>query len=306
MGKFGKKKIILLIFIIIVFFIAFFCIDHLIYTYSSPQKFFRNDILSIRSKTVLETEQGMYWGETKDDIFDGKGTYKLDTGSSFNGTWKNNKIDGNGILVLKRFGTYKGQFQNGKRVGEGTFHFTNGDVYSGHWKNDVIEGRGKLTKDDGAELVGIFKNGELNNGSYIWKTADINLVVTIKEFDQSKARLTLKDGTVYSGEFSKGQFNGDCLVAYSNGDKYDGNLDNNQKCAIGKYTWKDGSSYSGEWNEDKMNGKGIYEFNNGDSLEGSFKDNKPEGTLKYTTQEKYYSTEWVNGACTKVEELDNG
>lgn len=306
MGKLGKKKIILLTLIIVAFFVVFFSIDHLIYTYSGPQKFLRNDINSIRSKRFLETEQGTYLGEFKGEFFDGKGSYKLDTGSSYNGTWKNNKVDGYGVLILKRFGTYKGQFQNGERMGEGTFYFVNGDVYSGHWKNDKIDGKGKLTRDNGAVLNGIFENNELKYGTYIQKTTDLNLRVTIKAFEQEEAKLTLEDGTVYSGEFSNGQFNGNCSVEYSNGDEYSGNLDDNQKYLHGTYTWKDGSSYSGEWEQDKMNGEGVYKFNNGDYLRGTFKDNKPDGTLEFTTDGSNYSTEWANGVCTKVEETYNG
>ena len=72
------------------------------------------------------------------------------------------------------------------------------------------------------------------------------------------------------------------MYYYSDGDKYDGNWENNVANGYGVYTFSDGEKYEGSWKDDKKHGHGIYSFASGGKLEGNWQDDKKRGEFIYT------------------------
>ena len=66
----------------------------------------------------------------------------------------------------------------------------------------------------------------------------------------------------------------DCKVAiqYENGDRYVGDILNEQLTGLGTFYYANGEKYEGEFSNGKRHGKGVYYFSNGDTFSGSFKD----------------------------------
>ncbi|MCM1531311.1 MAG: hypothetical protein NC048_05275 [Bacteroides sp.] len=55
--------------------------------------------------------------------------------------------------------TYKGYWKNDKRDGEGVMIWSDGSRYEGHWKDDVMHGCGKMVSPKGKEKAGYWSNG---------------------------------------------------------------------------------------------------------------------------------------------------
>ena len=59
-----------------------------------------------------------------------------------------------------------------------------------------------------------------------------------------------------------------------NGDKYDGEWQDDNKHGHGTYTRANGNKYEGEFRNDKINGHGTFTLANKDKYEGEWQDNK--------------------------------
>ena len=94
-----------------------------------------------RPKVSLE-DGSEYEGQWKGDIRDGQGVQTFKSGSIYEGEFKNNKFDGKGVFTWVEGDKYIGQFKNGKSEGYGIEIFTNGDRYEGEYLNDLFEGQG--------------------------------------------------------------------------------------------------------------------------------------------------------------------
>ncbi len=98
---------------------------------------------SIRKALAVGADK--YFGELKNDKFDGQGTF----------TWS----DG---------GQYIGEFKNGKYNGQGEYTYGNGEwegqKYVGTFKNGKYNGQGTYTWSDGRKFVGEFILGRFWNG----------------------------------------------------------------------------------------------------------------------------------------------
>ena len=83
--------------------------------------------------------EGKYHGE-------GNLTYKNKL-YKFDGQFVNGKIQ-RGILINEK-GTYQGQFKEQKMNGKGKFIWKDGGSFEGQFLNDTINGKGKLIDSDG-------------------------------------------------------------------------------------------------------------------------------------------------------------
>ena len=59
-------------------------------------------------------------------------------------------------------------------------------------------------------------------------------------------------------------------------------------------TFPDGEKYEGEWKDGKYDGQGTITFSNGDKLVGEYKDGKPWNVKGYD-KERDITGKWVNG-----------
>lgn len=69
-------------------------------------------------------------------------------GMRYNGEWKEDFIDGEGVLWYNNLEMYTGSFKRGKRHGKGTFVNQDEDEgfkYEGDWVDGDMQGHGCLT-----------------------------------------------------------------------------------------------------------------------------------------------------------------
>lgn len=115
-----------------------------------------------------------------------------------------------------------------------------------------------------------------------------------------------KDQTIRTASFTvtgkvaldpvTGFMNGEGVIAFVNGDRYEGGIVDNRKQGQGIFIWPNGQRYEGEWINDTINGHGKFFYTNGDRYEGEFVNGEPHGKGTYTLQNgDVYVGEWARG-----------
>lgn len=234
--------------------------------------------------TLKIASLGTYNGEFKNGKREGQGTFTWLNDEHVDGTWSDDKLDGNFTLNRNDYVYSCSTNEDGEYLLKELIY--NGDGYTVTWNFDGIE-----LNDFSSEI----------------------LSETTANFEYN--------GTTISGYISEGNFNGECTVSFSNGDYYTGNLTNGVREGQGTYKWSsDGSNaeYSGSWSNDMMNGEGIYYYegkpwlgNGFNYLEGEFLNNYPNGVCichRLITGDAYsdningtWETTWENGVCISIE-----
>lgn len=83
------------------------------------------------------------------------------------------------------------------------------------------------------------------------------------------------------------------VMEFENGDRYDGEWDDDMKNGQGKLTYANGGSYKGKWVDDMRNGYGVNTWRNGDKYAGNWEDNKRNGKGTFTFSDGgKYAGEW--------------
>ena len=90
------------------------------------------------------------------------------------------------------------------------------------------------------------------------------------------------NGDKYIGELKDNQKHGRGILIYANHkifNKYEGFWKFNKKHSNGKSTmyYKDGTTYIGQWKNDMRDGEGILYYSTGEKFMGHFKEDKKEG-----------------------------
>jgi hypothetical protein len=214
------------------------------------------------SLTQDESDEDVYVGDIVDGKMDGYGTYTLD-GNKYTGEFKNDKVEGQGTLVMANGDKYVGEFKNNERAGQGTLVFANGDKYVGEFKNNERTGQGTFVFANDDKYVGEWKNTMMHGyGTF-----------------------TYSDGAKYVGGFKNNKFEGHGKHTWLSGDKYVGEWKNDMRNGQGTQKWFDGGKYVGEWKADLMHGQGTYILSKDEKYVGKFEDNKATGGWYY----------WVDG-----------
>jgi len=106
----------------------------------------------------------------EDKIRNGKDKYIWDNGTSYDGEWDNNKVNGEGTLTYANGDKYVGNFVSSKKSGNGIYTWSNGDSFSGNWLNDKMSGQGTYKFKNGDKYTGNFDAGLFNGqGTYTFK-----------------------------------------------------------------------------------------------------------------------------------------
>ena len=92
-----------------------------------------------------------------------KGKIIFSDGGSYEGSWLNGVIEGNGIAKYANGLIYEGAFSHDKNNGFGTMTYSDGYVYKGNWKNGIQEGDGEEIFPNGTVYKGKFKNNQTWN-----------------------------------------------------------------------------------------------------------------------------------------------
>ena len=108
-----------------------------------------------------ETEN-IYFGEFKNDKFDGQGTYVWVDGTKYVGEWKDNKKHGEGNLTRANGDTYVGEFKEDLPHGQGVLTiYSNKQVWKGKFENGESLDKLKAEKKEAERLEKITKKEEV-------------------------------------------------------------------------------------------------------------------------------------------------
>ena len=85
----------------------------------------------------------------------------FEDGGNYKGQWEDG-ISGKGTLTFKNGDSYEGDFKNGKMNGNGTYCWKDQACYTGSWKEDQMNGNGTYFYDaDQTEyLSGTFRDNK--------------------------------------------------------------------------------------------------------------------------------------------------
>ena len=228
-----------------------------------------------------------YKGEWKHRFPDGIGTRTYSDGTSRYGYWKKgNPIDKNGNLLSdyankdrtkdadtniqsgciygdcdNGFGIfaypngsrYKGNFFQSQQNGQGTFYDWNGDVFVGNYVRGLKEGDGIYYYVEGNSLQGEWLAGEFigNDQGFTDQVGCVSGNCLdgkgVYVFPDRKGK--------YVGYFVNGLPQGDGVVVYRNGDRYEGQLMEGNLTGKGTYYYYDGKQTDGYWKNGSFQGQ---------------------------------------------------
>ena len=229
-------------------------------------------------------------------------------------------ICGKGKINLKDGRTYEGTFVDGKLEGEGTYINNKGDIYIGGFIGGKLNGKGKIiqkreniNKSNGGneqENINNKDNNDDNNLVYEGEIKDFKReghgVEKCPEYvykgnfhdDMKNGQGSikyLKLGRKYKGEFKNNEITGYGYLIYENKQTYKGNLVDGKKEGKGKYIWPDGSEYEGEYKNDIREGEGSLKWANGLIFKGKFHNGRPEGKGKLYSKNSIKDVEYRKG-----------
>ena len=229
-------------------------------------------------------------------------------------------ICGKGKINLKDGRTYEGTFVDGKLEGEGTYINNKGDIYIGGFIGGKLNGKGKIiqkreniNKSNGGneqENINNKDNNDDNNLVYEGEIKDFKReghgVEKCPEYvyegnfhdDMKNGQGSikyLKLGRKYEGEFKNNEITGYGYLIYENKQTYNGNLVDGKKEGKGKYIWPDGSEYEGEYKNDIREGEGSFKWANGLIFKGKFHNGRPEGKGKLYSKNSIKDVEYRKG-----------
>ena len=198
--------------------------------------------------------------------------------------------------------SYEGTLVNGTRNGYGVFEWESGESYDGEWVNDEMTGKGTFTYADGSTLSGEFLSNSFITGTATICSSEAEFEIEITDtIPANTLKVTLSDGTEYSGTYTGNKLTGSGTITYSDGDKFVGAIVDGELQGKGVYTWSDGEKYDGNWSAGKMSGTGTYYYGSTQRLTGSFKDNEPYGTCYYYTSDgTRYTTYWTSNGMENI------
>ena len=170
----------------------------------------------------------IYYGNFRDDTFNGEGVFMNTRGDYYFGEWENGVPNGQGFIVFNGMKAYEGEFRDGKKCGKGIEVFPDGDYYEGEFMNGFREGKGRYNYAGGAFYEGTMKNSKFDgDGTFYWS-----------------------NGQKYTGKFNNGKMN--------DGSSFTGYYSNNIKQGEGEYKWGNGSVLQSNWINNQPNGNSTF------------------------------------------------
>ena len=115
-----------------------------------------------------------------------------------------------------------------------------------------------------------------------------------------KEQIIYPNGDKYIGELKNNQRNGKGILYYNAKDieqrvYYEGDWKDDKREGKGIIYWRNNDVYKGDWRDDNIEGKGIFYYGKGDVYDGDWKNNKKEGkgNCSYMSGNKYEG-DWIN------------
>ena len=118
----------------------------------------------IYGKGIYKYKDILYIGDFENNLRQGKGE-KITNRYYYNGYFNNDKIDGYGRIQFINSPEgeieYEGFFKENNIEGKGIMKWKNGNIYEGEMKNNKMDGQGILKLSNGLVLRGLFKDGKI-------------------------------------------------------------------------------------------------------------------------------------------------
>ncbi|CAI5458854.1 unnamed protein product [Closterium sp. Yama58-4] len=145
-------------------------------------------------------------------------------------------------------------------------------------------------RDEAIEVAKEFPNGDTYYGGWLLVGGGL---------PHGLGCYTWADGSVYEGEWVKGQKNGQGMFLWPSGARYQGEWKKGQMQGVGTYWGADGSFYTGNWAAGIKHGLGRKIYPNGDSYEGFWSWGAAEGPGRYKWRNgNEYFGEWKAGTMS--------
>ncbi len=202
---------------------------------------------------------------------------------------------GLGVFVFNNGAVYTGEFLNGQINGDGICNYPDGSRFEGRWKNARPHGYGKMVYFDGSERLGRWENGEPSGPAFNPKqVAYPEIGCKSGDCINGNGVMLYIDGSRYEGKFYNHRPHGRGTMTYPNGDEHIGEFRDGIPHGQGALYRKNKEAQRGHWVEgefvgndpqpdkgcisgDCENGAGTYVFQEGDKYIGTFKNGLPHG-----------------------------
>ena len=137
---------------------------------------------------------------------------------------------------------------------------------------ETLSGKGKIIFSNSMKYYGPVKNGLL-------ETKEDNIKDKDKDKKKESCIILFSDGTKYEGEIHSNKISGEGKYYFPSGAKYSGHLLNGLRDGFGKYFSPEGVSYEGEWKGGLKEGHGTMKCENM-TYEGEWKKGNIDGQGK--------------------------
>jgi len=110
--------------------------------------------------------------------------------------------------------------------------------------------------------------------------------------------LAWTNGDRYEGEVLDDRMHGKGTYLYAGGNRYVGEFRHGRPHGEGTLVFANGDVYTGHFDRDTVEGRGTYIYANGDKFKGTFKNGLPhgQGTYFIRSSGNSYSGRWENGS----------
>mgnify|MGYP003571396061 CR=1 FL=1 len=191
----------------------------------------------------------------------GNGDNQYDLNNIQNKRYSSNKKDFLNITDVNSSGsTYIGSYINNKKNGKGKLIVPDQFVYEGNFKDDLFDGYGEYTSKS-YNYYGNYSCGKKNgNGK------EIDLIKKTEyegEFKDDKkcgyGKEKTDDGSIYIGDFKDNKKHGQGTLILSGIEdwSYKGDFRDDKISGLGQYRWNKNMEYIGEWENSELSGYGI-------------------------------------------------
>jgi hypothetical protein len=236
-----------------------------------------------RYEDYLE-DGSLYKGQMEDDKKDGVGTIFYPDEGRLDGTWCQDKIEGNVLFTYEDGSCFKGCYRNDEKNGLGVMIDADGNTETGIWEDgEKTEGLRSMEKDGNVYYIEAIEDLHGGKGIIVYANGNIYIGDLIRsECPEGNGTMYYANGAWYTGEWKDGKREGEGILYGSIPDS--GELNPSYtKCA---------------WEEDEQTGIGVFWNSKGECAIGDFTNGKGkyngEG-VKIDQNGTASVKEWENG-----------
>eukprot|EP00746_Dinoflagellata_sp_MGD_P030920 gnl/MRDRNA2_/MRDRNA2_173422_c0_seq1.p1 gnl/MRDRNA2_/MRDRNA2_173422_c0~~gnl/MRDRNA2_/MRDRNA2_173422_c0_seq1.p1 ORF type:complete len:753 (+),score=118.22 gnl/MRDRNA2_/MRDRNA2_173422_c0_seq1:171-2429(+) len=204
-------------------------------------------------------------------------------GNSYEGSWFDGQMQGEGHYKWIDGSEYVGQFHEGCMWGYGEKKCLDGRVCRGEWRKDKMWGEGEVVWPSGESYAGQFRKGVFHGkGTRIWPSGDKYTGDFRNGNEEGRGVFwSALEGWSYVGQWLHGQMSGEGAVRWPNEIQYEGQWQNSQRHGFGRLSWPEGSVYEGQFAENCIAGRGKKVLTDGSWYEGQFENGAQHGEGKF-------------------------